>query len=101
VGINLLQDLMQKNPYLNILVQSSNIKALNRIKKQYIDHHQGGFTTADKSLSVKQLLTRIEWAIAGLTYTKAFKPDLAFKPEWLEVLQLAFEEGLQDRRKNV
>ena len=30
-------------------------------------------------------------------YTKDIKVGLELKPEWLEVLSLAFEEGLQDK----
>jgi len=29
--------------------------------------------------------------------SKDLQSDLEVKPEWLEVLQLAFEEGLQDK----
>ena len=33
----------------------------------------------------------------GLTHTKDLQTDLEVKPEWLEVMRLAFEEGLQDK----
>lgn len=95
-GLGLLRQLMQDYPDLNLMVQSSNIKALIRIIPE-IDRHQGGFTIADKSLSVDALLTRMEWAMQGFTHTKDLQTDLEVKPEWLEVLHLAFEEGLQDK----
>jgi DNA-binding NarL/FixJ family response regulator len=95
-GLSLLNRLMQQYPTLNLMVQSSNVKALIRLMPE-IDAHQGGFTIADKSLSVEELLTRINWTIQGLTHTKDLQADLAVKPEWLEVLRLAFEEGLQDK----
>ncbi len=95
-GINLLKTLMEKYPTLNIMVQSSYIKALIRLKHE-IDNHQGGLTLADKSLSSSEMLTRLQWCIQGITHTKELKNDLEIKPEWLEVLQLAFEEGLQDK----
>lgn len=61
---------------------------------------KGGFTVADKSLSSKEMLTRVGWAMQGLTHTKDIKSiqaGLEFKPEWLTVLSLAFQEGLQDK----
>ena len=95
-GIALLKQLMQQYPTLNLMVQSSYVKALVRLKHE-IDNHQGGFTVADKSLSAQEMLNRLEWAIEGITHTKELKTDLEIKPEWFEVLQLAFVEGLQDK----
>lgn len=95
-GLAMLRGWMAEYPYLNLMVQSSNIKALIRLVPK-IEAHQGGFTLADKSLSIDVLLTRIEWAIQGLTHTKDLKMGLEIKPEWIEVLTLAFQEGLQDK----
>jgi DNA-binding NarL/FixJ family response regulator len=95
-GLGLLKRCMQTYPTQNLTVQSSNLKPLIRLMPD-IDAHQGGFTLADKSLNIVTLLTRIEWAIQGLTHTKDLQTDLEVKPEWLEVLHLAFEEGLQDK----
>ena len=95
-GIALLKQLMQQYPTLNLMVQSSYVKALVRIKHE-IDNHQGGFTVADKSLCAREMLNRLEWAIEGITHTKELATDLEIKPEWFEVLQLAFAEGLQDK----
>jgi DNA-binding NarL/FixJ family response regulator len=95
-GLSLLKHLMQDYPTLNFMVQSSHLKALIRLMPE-IDGHQGGFTIADKSLSVDAMLTRIDWALQGFTHTKDLQTDLEVKPEWLEVLRLAFEEGLQDK----
>ena len=95
-GLGLLQELMVRYPDLNIVVQSSTIKVLVRLIPE-IENHQGGFTIADKSLPIATFLTRIEWSLEGLSYTKGLQKDLEVKPEWLEVLRLAFEEGLQDK----
>ncbi|MFB2895423.1 response regulator [Aerosakkonemataceae cyanobacterium BLCC-F50] len=95
-GLGLLKLLMQDYPQLNLMVQSSNVKALVRIMPE-IDNHQGGFTIADKSVPIDTLLIRMEWAMLGLTHTKDLQTDLEVKPEWLEVMRLAFEEGLQDK----
>ncbi|NJL79530.1 MAG: response regulator transcription factor [Richelia sp. RM2_1_2] len=95
-GIQLIKDLLNKYPDLNFMVQSSYTKALVRIKYE-IDEHQGGFVIADKGLSEQEILTRVNLAIQGATHTKDIKTGLELKPEWLEVLSLAFEEGLQDK----
>lgn len=98
-GIQLLKILMQKYPQLNIVVQSAHARTLVRIRLD-IDNHKGGFTIADKSLSTQEMLTRVDWALQGLTHTKDIKriySGLEVKPEWLKVLNLAFQEGLQDK----
>lgn len=95
-GLQLLKSLMKKYPTSNFVVQSSYVKALVRIKHE-IDDHQGGFAIADKGLSEKEILSRVNLALQGATHTKDIKKVLEFKPEWLEVLKLAFEEGLQDK----
>jgi DNA-binding NarL/FixJ family response regulator len=98
-GIQLLKKIMQNHPQLNIVVQSAHVRTLVRIRPQ-IDSHKGGFTVADKSLSTQEMLTRVDWALQGLTHTKDIKgihSGLEVKSEWLIVLNLAFEKGLQDK----
>ncbi|MGM3307521.1 response regulator [Anabaena sp. WFMT] len=98
-GIQLLKVLMKKYPNLNIVVQSAHVRTLVRIRLD-IDSHKGGFTIADKSLSTQEMLARVDWALQGLTHTKDIKgvhSGLEVKPEWLKVLNLAFEQGLQDK----
>jgi DNA-binding NarL/FixJ family response regulator len=95
-GLALLRIWMREYPDLNLMVQSSNVKSLIRLVPE-IEAHQGGFTIADKSLPIDMLLTRIEWAMQGLTHTKDLKIGLEIKPEWIEVLHLAFHEGLQNK----
>ncbi|MBW4688708.1 MAG: response regulator transcription factor [Komarekiella atlantica HA4396-MV6] len=98
-GVQLLRTLMKNYPNLNLVVQSANVRTLVRIRPD-IDSHKGGFTVADKSLSTQEMLTRVDWALQGLTHTKDIKgihSGLEVKPEWLRILTLAFEEGLQDK----
>lgn len=96
-GIQLLRTLMQQYPALNIVVQSAHVRSLVRLKPM-IDTHEGGFTIADKSLPLKEMLTKVDWALQGLIYTpREMRTGLEVKPEWLEVLSLAFQEGLQDK----
>ncbi|MBD2336142.1 response regulator transcription factor [Calothrix sp. FACHB-156] len=96
VGIAFLQALMQKYRTLNIVVQTARPQILVRLKP-YINFHEGGFTVADKNLSINELLTRVDLALLGATYpSRILQAGLEIKPEWIEVLYLAFHEGLQD-----
>lgn len=96
IGIFLLKQIMSEYPALNIMVQSSSINALVRVKHD-IDNHEGGFTMVDKSMSSAEMLKMLDWCLNGITYTKKLKKNLEVKPEWLDVLHFAFKEGLQDK----
>jgi DNA-binding NarL/FixJ family response regulator len=105
IGIEFLQQVMQKYPKLNILVQSPYIKRLIQIKPA-IDKHQGGFMIADKNIASQEMLLRIDGALKGFTCIKditdvylypAIYEKLNIKPEILKLLRLAFNEGLQDK----
>lgn len=99
-GIQLLKTLMEKHPTINLVVQSTYLEALIRIKPE-IDNHQGGFTVADKSIPSSEMLNRVDWSLRGLTHTKDLRGNLQgleVKQEWLTLLALAFEEGLQDKQ---
>ena len=95
-GIELTKNILNKYPTQNVMVQSSYVKALVRIKYE-IDEHEGGFAIIDKGLSEQELLNRVDLAIQGATYTIDIRNGIELKPEWLEVLRLAFNEGLQDK----
>jgi len=95
-GLQLLQSVMEHYPAFNITVQSSFLKAIVRLVPE-IENHEGGFTIADKSSSIETLLKRLDWSIQGVHYTQDIQIDLQVRPEWIEVLKLAFEEGLQDK----
>ncbi|NES22967.1 MAG: response regulator transcription factor [Symploca sp. SIO3E6] len=96
-GVKFLQKIMKHYPNLNLVVLSSYVRALVRIKDK-IDEHQGGFTVVDKGLSSQEMLNRVDWALKGFTHTKDLKMLKGeIKPEWLEVLTLAFQEELQDK----
>lgn len=96
-GIHLLRHLLADYPELNIVVQSANVKSLVRLKPS-ISRHRAGFTIADKQLPMKEMLTKVDWALKGVIYTpNDMRNGLEVRPEWLEVLNLAFKEGLQDK----
>lgn len=96
-GLRLLRALMQQYPTLNLVIQSANVKPLIRLKPA-IDDHQGGFTIVDKSLPLADMLIRVDWALQGVNYTpRELRTGLTIKPEWLQVLRLAFQDGLQDK----
>ncbi|MBD1855489.1 MULTISPECIES: response regulator transcription factor [Leptolyngbya] len=95
-GLQLLKALMQQNRTLNIVVQSAEPKPLIRLKSM-INEHEGGFTIADKQLSTEAMLRQVDLALQGLSVTpKAMRSGLEMKPDWLTLLQLAFNEGLTD-----
>lgn len=95
-GIQLLKILMRQYPNLNIVIQTASPRALVRLKAA-ISNHEGGFTVADKSLPMSEMLTKVDWSLKGLQNTpREIRSGLELKPEWLEVLQLACKEGLQD-----
>lgn len=98
-GLQLLRTVMKEYQNLNLVVQSAHVRTLVRIQPD-IENHKGGFTVADKSLTTREMLTRVDWALQGLTHTKDIKSiyaGLEVKPVWLQLLTLAFEEGLQDK----
>jgi len=96
-GIGLLRQLLECHPELNVVVQSANIKALVRLKPA-INGHQGGFTIVDKQLPMSEMLVKVDWALQGVVYTPpSMRNSIEVRSEWLEVLQLAFKEGLQDK----
>lgn len=97
-GLNFLREVMETYPELHITVQSSYVKALVRLV-HHIDNHKGGFTVADKKLPQTDMLTRIDWALQGLNHTKdveGIRTGGAMRPEWYQLLELAFDEGLFD-----
>lgn len=96
-GIQLLRHIMADYSNLNIVVQSAHVKSLVRIKSA-IAGHEGGFTIADKGLSMQEMLVKVDWAIQGVVFTpKEMRNGIEMKAEWLDVLRLAFGEGLQDK----
>ncbi|MEO0869966.1 MAG: response regulator transcription factor [Cyanobacteria bacterium J06642_11] len=98
-GIELLRKVMKNHPEQNLAIQSTYIKALVRVRSE-IDSHQGGFTIVDKSMSSQDIFQRIDGALKGFSHTrgiKALQSGIELKPEWLNVLTLAFHEGLQDK----
>lgn len=95
-GLQLLKALMQQNRTLNIVVQSADPKPLIRLKSM-INEHEGGFTIADKQLSTEAMLRQVDLALQGLSVTpREMRSGLEMKPDWLTLLQLAFNEGLTD-----
>ena len=97
VGIELLRHLLDTQSDLNIVVQSAHVKTLIRLKPS-ISEYPGGFTIADKNLPLKEMLEKADWALKGLIYTpRDMRTRIEIKPTWMEMLHLAFDEGLQDK----
>lgn len=99
VGLELLKSLMQTYESLNFTILSSYIQRLVTIVGE-IENHAGGFTVVDKNFSINETVKRVSWSLQGITHTKdikGFRTGVELRPEWLQVLKLAFEEGLQDK----
>jgi DNA-binding NarL/FixJ family response regulator len=97
IGIQLIKKIMETYPSLNIVVQSANVRSIVKLKP-IMSEHKGGFAVAEKSLPMKEMLTRVEWTLGGNFCTpKEMRNGLEVKPEWLEILELAFNQGLQDK----
>jgi DNA-binding NarL/FixJ family response regulator len=96
-GLQLLRTLMSTYPELNLVVQSAHIRTLIQLKPA-IDAHRGGFTIADKNLPMREMLRKVGIALDGGTFTPPeMRNGIEVSPVWLEVLRLAFQEGLQDK----
>ncbi|MBD2153695.1 response regulator transcription factor [Leptolyngbya sp. FACHB-16] len=97
-GIQLIKEILARYPTLNIAIQSSRPNVLVRIKSD-IDKHMGGFTVIDKAISGEDMILRVKWALQGVTHTRELRhgKGIDVKPEWLPILNLAFQEGLQDK----
>jgi DNA-binding NarL/FixJ family response regulator len=97
VGIQVLRTVMEKYKTLNIVVHSIDPMPLVRLRPA-IDSHEGGFTVVNKAMSIQDMLTRVDWALQGLNYTpREIRTGVEVRPEWLEVLNLAFNQALTDK----
>lgn len=96
-GISLLREFLETYTDYNFVVQSANVASLIRIKPA-IDAHQGGFALVDKGEPIAEMIKRVNWAMDGLVYTPpTMRKHLEIKPEWMQVLELAVYEGLNDK----
>lgn len=97
VGMQLLKTLMESHPAPNLVVLSTNVKPLVRLKPM-INAYEGGFAAMDKSLPIREMLKFIDLALRGSIYMST---ELRSRPEfdrkWIEVLTLKFQEGLTDK----
>lgn len=97
VGMQLLKTLMENTPAPNLVVLSTNVKPLVRLKPM-INAYEGGFAAMDKSLPIREMLKFIDLALRGSIYMST---ELRSRPEfdrkWIEVLTLKFQEGLTDK----
>ncbi len=97
VGISLLRSMMENYSTLNIVVQTADARALIRLRPN-IYEHEGGFTVVDKGESLQKMLTKVDWSLNGVNCTpKEMRTGLELKEEWLNLLELAFNESLKDK----
>ena len=97
VGLEFLETLIQRRSTLNLMVLSTDVKPLVRLKSE-INTYGGGFAAIDKSVSITEMLKMVELSLRGsihLPLQVRSRPE--FDSIWLEVLTLRFEEGLTDK----
>lgn len=97
VGIQFLRTLMKSSPASNIMVLSTNVKSLVRLKPA-INNYEAGFAAMDKSLSVKEMLKLLDMTLRGSIYLPTqvrSRPE--FERKWQELLNLKFQQGLSDK----
>lgn len=97
VGMQLSKTLMESPLAPNLVVLSTNIKPLVRLKP-IINAYEGGFAAMDKSLPIREMLKFVDLALRGSIYLSS---ELRSRPEfdrkWIEVLTLKYQEGLTDK----
>jgi DNA-binding NarL/FixJ family response regulator len=97
VGMQLIKTLMLSPLAPNLVVLSTNIKPLVRLKPM-INAYEGGFAAMDKSLPIREMLKFVDLALRGSIYLSS---ELRSRPEfdrkWIEVLTLKYQEGLTDK----
>lgn len=97
VGLQFLNTLMSSNPAPNILILSTNVKPLVRLKPT-INTYEGGFAAMDKSLPIREMLRLVDLALRGSIYLpQNVRSRPEFDLKWIEMLQLKFQEGLTDK----
>ena len=97
VGMQLLENLMQTTYAPNVVVLSTNIKPIVRIK-HIVNAYEGGFAAMDKSLPLTEMLKFIDIVQRGSIYLpKEVRSRPEFDLKWLEVLTLKYQEGLSDK----
>ena len=97
VGMQLLENLMQTTYAPNVVVLSTNIKPIVRIK-HIVNAYEGGFAAMDKSLPLTEMLKFIDIVQRGSIYLpKEVRSRPEFDRKWLEVLTLKYQEGLSDK----
>ncbi|MEM6450833.1 MAG: response regulator transcription factor [Cyanobacteria bacterium P01_D01_bin.105] len=97
VGMRLIDSLISSEQAPNIMVLSTNVKPLVRLKP-VINAYGGGFVALDKSAPIEEMLHSVEIALRGSTH---LPPELRKRPEfdrkWLTVLKLKYQKGFSDR----
>lgn len=97
VGFQLLDILMQSDMAPNIMVLSTNVRPLIRLKP-VINAYEGGFVAMDKSSPIQAMLNAVTVALRGSIYLPPevrARPE--FDPKWQQMLKLKYQEGLSDK----
>ncbi len=96
IGIDLLEDIMTLLPAPNILVMTTTVTALVRIRTN-INIYGGGFAALDKARPIEVIAELADISMRGAVHLPGIlRSRGAFEPTWLQVLHYRFEEGFTD-----
>ncbi|EDX83891.1 response regulator receiver domain protein [Synechococcus sp. PCC 7335] len=97
VGVELLSKLMRSDDAPNLMVLSTNVKPLIRLKP-LINSYGGGFVAMDKAAPIQVMLKSVEIALRGSIHLPPeVRARVEFDPKWLKVIELKYQEGLSDQ----
>ncbi|MBE9064405.1 response regulator transcription factor [cf. Phormidesmis sp. LEGE 11477] len=97
VGMQLLSKLMQSDTAPNLMVLSTNVKPLIRLRS-LINSYEGGFVAMNKAAPIQAMLKSVEIALRGSIHLPPeVRARVEFDPKWLKVIELKYQEGLSDR----
>ncbi|NJN76746.1 MAG: response regulator transcription factor [Synechococcaceae cyanobacterium RL_1_2] len=101
-GVTLLEKILDRedsDAVINVAIVTQSPQALVRIKDKIHNYSHGGITATDKS-SGTQILQDIHLALKGgsrINHIEALRSQ-QLKPNWYQLLQLAWYEELSDQR---
>lgn len=97
VGIQLLSRLMKSEVAPNLMVLSTNVKPLIRLRS-LINSYEGGFVAMDKAAPIQSMLESVEVSLRGSIHLPPeVRARVEFDRKWLQVLKLKYQDGLSDR----
>ena len=97
-GLELLEDIFEQYPHLNILVSSADPRYLVRIKDG-INNHEGGFVVSDKLDDAATYINKAKIALEGsFDVPKEIVPEMPISEQELEILKLLWHKCWNEKK---